>query len=69
MVVLLILAGAALFVSLVATVILGLDDDLFTSLKIELAAWLRDLGLLAAAVIAVVALLPRFLKSSEDDQG
>jgi hypothetical protein len=67
MVVLLVAAGGALFLSLVAALVLGLDDDLFTSVKIELAAWVRDLGLLAAAVIAIVALLPRFLNSSDDD--
>jgi hypothetical protein len=35
--------------------------------KLELASWIRDLGLLAAAVIAVVALLPRFLNTSDED--
>jgi hypothetical protein len=60
-------AGIALLVSFISAVVLGLDDDFFTSVKIELASWFRDLGLLAAAVIALVALLSRFLKSSKEN--
>lgn len=67
MTVLLVLAGAALFVSFVCAVVLGLDDDFFTSVKIELASWLRDLGLLAAAVLVLTALLPKVLEASRRD--
>lgn len=67
---LLVVAVMALFVSFVCAVVLGLDDDFFTSVKIELASWLRDLGLLAAAVLALAAVLPKVLQSStKDDDG
>jgi hypothetical protein len=69
MAILLVLAGGALFVSLICALVLGLDDDFFTSVKIELASWLRDLGLLAAAVLALVALLPKVLQSSKTGDG